>query len=118
MNHLHKTLAVSAASALMACGATAVPEAKMTRAVSAVRAAEAVNAEEHPDASLHLKMARDEIERATRHIEDGDDRDAERALDRAEVDAEVALHLARANEAEAEAREALKKVNELRMTTR
>jgi hypothetical protein len=96
-----------------ACGSTAMPPPSMTEAQSSVRAAEAVGAESLPRGALHLKLARDGIEDAKRLIADDESEKAELVLERAEVDAELALALTHEAKARAEAQTALAEVREL-----
>ena len=101
-------------SAVAACGGAALPAESLTSAQSAVRAAEVGDAETHPQASLHLKYARDQIEEAKRLIEDGDNERAKYVLERAEADAAVALGIARERAARAEADKAIAELAELK----
>jgi outer membrane protein OmpA-like peptidoglycan-associated protein len=64
-------------ASLSACGGTAVPEARMTTAKTSVSAAEAVKAEDEPQAKLHLKMAQDAIANAEQQIADNENEEAE-----------------------------------------
>lgn len=85
----------------------------MTAAESAIRAAEVGGAEEVPNGKLHLKYARDQVQQAVKLIEEKEYEAADLVLQRAEVDAEYALALARHQEARAEAQEMLQKIDEL-----
>jgi len=102
------------ASSAVACGGAAVPEAEMVKAKTSVSAAQAVGAEQEPKAALHLKLARDEIAAAEAFIADGDNDKARAALDRARLDAELALALTREAGTEREAQEAIDKVEALK----
>jgi hypothetical protein len=107
-------LIVSSAGLVAGCGGAPKPEAQATKSKAAVSAAEAVGAQSYPKAALHLKMARDQVNTAERLIADGDNEEADLALQRAEADAELALALAREEKEKAEAQEALRKVDELK----
>ena len=96
------------------CGGAAVPQDQLTAAEAAVRAAEVGGAPDNPKAALHLKYARDQIAEAKKLIEEDDNEKAAALLDRADVDAELALSLARVENARAEALAALEEVKELR----
>jgi hypothetical protein len=96
------------------CGSTPLPEPQNSQSRAAIRAAAETNAGQYPSASLYLKMATDEIKRAEALIADDEEEGALRALQRAEIDAELALDLARAEKAREEARQALARVQELR----
>ncbi|HEX2732839.1 MAG TPA: DUF4398 domain-containing protein [Polyangiaceae bacterium] len=105
---------VAIAMTLMACGGAAVPQDKLTAAEAAVRAAEVGGAPDNPQAALHLKYARDQIAEAQKLIEDDENEAAAGLLDRAEVDAELALALARVEGARAEAQAARNEIEELK----
>lgn len=103
------------ALALVACGGT-LPEPKeaMTQAEAAVRSAAEVGADKNPQATLHLKYARDQVDEAKRLIADADNGRAEYVLLRARADAELALMLAKANNQKIEAQRAADEVAEMR----
>lgn len=107
--------AVSVVLALVAtaCGGAAVPQDKLTAAEAAVRAAEVGGAPDNPKAALHLKYARDQIAEAKKLIEEDENERAAALLERAGVDAELALSLARVENARAEAQAALDEVKQL-----
>jgi hypothetical protein len=90
-----------------------MPSAKLTNAQSEIRAAEAVGAAKDPQAALHLKLARDDVKRAEKFIERGDNEEAELVLDGARVNAEIALTLAESAQVSAEAAEETKKIDML-----
>lgn len=96
-----------------ACG-SAPPREALTAAEASVRAAEVGGADETPKASLYLKHARDQVAAARALIEDGDNDRAAMTLDRALVDAEVALAQARREKAKAEAQEVIDEVEQLK----
>jgi Domain of unknown function (DUF4398) len=98
----------------VACGGSAVPQDKLTAAEAAVRAAEVGGASDNPQAALHLKYARDQIAEAQKLIEDDENDAAAALLDRADVDAELALSLARVEGARAEAQAARNEIEELK----
>ena len=98
----------------LACGGAAVPSETLTSAQAAVRAAEVGGAEGHPQASLHLKYARDQVDEAKRLIGDGDNERARMVLERAEIDAAVALAIARERKARAEADKAMAELAQLK----
>lgn len=98
----------------VACGGAAIPQEKLTAAEAAVRAAEVGGAPTNPKAALHLKYARDQIVEAKKYIEEEENEVAAVLLDRAEVDAELALALARVEGARAEATAALQEVQKLK----
>ncbi|HEU5074521.1 MAG TPA: hypothetical protein VFU02_10115, partial [Polyangiaceae bacterium] len=59
---------------------------------AAIAAAETVATEDHPQASLHLKLAKDQLQQAQELMEEEEEREkAELLLRRAKADAELAL---------------------------
>jgi hypothetical protein len=114
MRRIDFVVVTVAASAFMAgCGDATIPEPQFSDAKASVRAAEAVGAQHHPDAALHVKMAKDEIKIAQRLIRDDEEEEAVRALERARADAEVALAVARTAELRVAAQNAIRKVQAL-----
>jgi hypothetical protein len=101
------------ALALLACGGSSLPAPKVTEAESAVSAADAVGAANHPRAALHLKMARDQLAEAKTLIRNGDEDEARLVLDGAAADAELALMLTREEQARAQATQAAQSVKSL-----
>lgn len=101
---------------LGACASTGTPHGELSSAKSAISAAEAKGAQDVPQASLYLKMARDGVNRAETLIEEDKFRDAVRVLDRAELDAELAASLAEEEEVKVKAHEQLDRVKSLRQS--
>lgn len=104
------TLALFAA----ACGGAPPPNDRVASATAAVRAAEVGGAQSVPAATLHLKRAKEGIEKAKALMANGDNEEADWALQRAEVDAELALAQARETSAKAEAQAAVDQVETLK----
>lgn len=108
-------VAALAACLGVACGAAApVPGAQVTETQAAIRAAEEVGAPGVPKAALHLKMAKDQLQTAQALMTQDDNEQAKLTLDRARVDAELALALAREAAFRQKAAEALEKIKKLR----
>ena len=84
-----------------ACGGSSLPPAKAADTQAAISAAAAVGADQHPQAALHLKMARDQLKQAQDLISRDKDDQAKLVLERANADAEVALIITREAEASA-----------------
>src|SRR5438477_2542235 len=103
MNRTTSSLALAMGSALAACGGYAAPNEHMAATQAAARAAMEVGAKNSPDASLHLKLAQEEIAQAQKLMGDGDNKRADYVLTRAKADAELAVALARESAAQAEA---------------
>ncbi len=108
-------VATMAACLAVACGASApVPAGQVTETQAAIRAAEEVGAPGVPKAALHLKMAKDQLQTAQGLMTQEDNEQARLTLDRARVDAELALALAREAALRQKAQEALDKIKKLR----
>ena len=112
------TLGAIACLGLLGCGGGAMPSAQMTESKAAIRAADELGAERYPDAALHLRMARDQVEEAERFIADREFQAARRSLERAEADAELAIELARAEMTKQQARDAYQRVQRLQQELR
>jgi hypothetical protein len=89
------------------------PPAASADAKAAISAAEAVGAQSEPQAALHLKLARDQTTRADALSRDGKDDEARRMIERAKVDAEIALVLTRDASARAQAKDEAERVRAL-----
>lgn len=100
------------------CGGATLNRARVAEAQSSVVAAEAVGANDQPRAALHLQLARDEIAEAERRAADGDGESAELLLERARVDAELAMQLAKTEREQEKAREAWQKIQDLKQDER
>jgi hypothetical protein len=109
-----RTMAVGIATlALVACTKSVSVTPQMARTSSSISAAEAVGAPSHPNAALHLKMARDQLKAAQVLIAEGEKEQAIMQLVRAEKDAQLALTLTRSDEANQQANQDLQKVRAL-----
>jgi hypothetical protein len=85
--------------ALGACAGAPKPTEQLVSARSALRAAEEVGADRVPQAELHAKLAKEQLASAEKLMEEGDNAEAERVLQRAKADAELAVALSRKAEA-------------------
>jgi hypothetical protein len=102
--------------AALLVGCASAPTKQMGESQAAMRAAEEVGAGNHPEAAYHLKLAEDQIA-AAKELMDGNRREkkmAKRHLQRAELDAELAIAYTRTAGAEERAKEAWHEVNELK----
>jgi hypothetical protein len=106
--------ALAATSIVIGCGGAAVPQAHMTSSAASIRAAEEVGAENAPQAALHLRLAKEQRQRALELIRNDDNEEAARMLMRAEADAELAIELARETHVRAESNRTLEEVRTLR----
>jgi hypothetical protein len=94
------------------CASRPIPADKYARSQAAVKAAEELNAENEPEAALHLKLARQQLDEGKRLMKDGDNKNAALVLLRAESDGEAALNIARAKTAQVEAQRTIKQIQE------
>jgi hypothetical protein len=107
-------LALAALSAGAGCAGTPPPHDKVASSAAAIRAAEEVGARNQPAAELHLKLARDQVDKAKALLEDGEYERARFVLMRAESDAELAIVLAKESAARAQAQQAMAQVQALK----
>lgn len=112
MTGYRQLLALAGAVSLTACAST-LPESQLIETRSTLQAAEEIGGENAPDAQLHIKYARDQIEIARDLADEGRDKAARQMLGRAQSDAELALALARTQNAREEAQRAWNDVQEL-----
>jgi hypothetical protein len=92
------TLGFAVCAVAIGCASTPVPNAQMASAQTAVDSARGSGADRVSSANTHLAMAQDGVRKAKERIADGDNKEAERLLTRAEADA--ALAQAEAHEAQ------------------
>ena len=85
---------------------------------SAIRAAEESGAAKVPRASLHLQLAKEEMERSQKLAKDGEKEMATSYLQRAESDAELAVVLAHEQNEKTEAAQAVERVRLLQQESR
>lgn len=96
------------------CASLPAPTERMASSEAAVRGAREVGAEKVPPASLELRLAEEGIAQAKQLMAQGDNERAERLLQRAQADAELALSLAREDHARNEAAQVAAQVAQLR----
>lgn len=101
--------------AAIGCASARPPTARIASTQAAIRSAEEIGAPSIPRAALHLKYARDQVAQANGLMREGEVERAEEVLIRAQIDAELALVLARQHVAEAEAGKANEEVMALRL---
>lgn len=107
------TLAVITAAS-SACGGFPKPEARISSSEAAIRGAKEAGAPSVPAATLHLKLAEEEHDKAMALIKDGDNEKADFMLMRSEADAELANALAREATAKAETAKTQEQVEKLK----
>lgn len=118
MSRAHASLALVMSAAMSAiavgCGGAAAPNARVASTAGAITAAEEIGATTDPQAALHLRLAREQRQRAVELIERGDNADASWWLARAQADAELAISLAREAQTRAAAEQALSQIEDLK----
>lgn len=95
-------------------GCASNPPLRTEASTSGIRAAEEAGAANVPQASLHLQMAREELELARKLSANGEKEKAASMLLRAEADAELAIALSHGDAEQAESLEAMERVRQLR----
>jgi hypothetical protein len=108
---------VSSALLLLACGGAAVPQEQLTAAKAGISGAEVAGAPNEPQAALHLKLAKEQVAKAEALIAEGDNEEAARMVDRASVDAELALQLANEAKSKKEATDTMEQLERLKKET-
>jgi len=112
---LTKTLVGSAGLfVLIAAGCASkqtIPTQQLTDIEGAARSANELGAQSNPRAQLHLKLANDQLQQAKEALEDDDSERAGRLLERAKVDAELAVVLTRESNAQHKAKQAVSETN-------
>ena len=96
------------------CAASNFNQQRMVDTQATVAAVEELDEAEDPEVSLHLKYARDQLAAARRLVDEGEGDEANRMLERAHADAQLALAMARTERSRKEARAAWAEVEELR----
>ena len=104
-------VAFVAATFISGCAKNAPLHTEAT--TSGIRAAEEAGAAQVPQASLHLQLAKEGLERARELAAKGEKRDAASILTRAEADGELALALSHEDAQKTEALAALERVRQL-----
>jgi Domain of unknown function (DUF4398) len=117
MKHVSKigimVFAVAAVATAIAVGCTSAP-LHTEASTSGIRAAEEVGAAKVPQASLHLQLAKEELELAKGLAAKGEKEKAMSMLLRAEADSALAVALSRENAEKSEAQAAVERVRQLR----
>ena len=117
MKHVSKigilVFAVAVVAVAIAAGCASAP-LKTEGSTSGIRAAEEVGAASVPQASLHLQLAKEELERAKDLDTKGEKEQAASMLTRAEADATLAVQLSHSDAERQEAENAMARVRQLR----
>ena len=119
MRHVSKigimvfTVAVATTAIVAGCANTPAP-LRTEASTSGIRAAEEAGAANVPQASLHLQLAKEELELAKGLAAKGEKKKAASMLLRAEADAELAVVLSHGDAEKSEAKAAVERVRQLR----
>jgi outer membrane murein-binding lipoprotein Lpp len=105
--------AVAVVATLIVAGCANAP-LRTEGSTSGIRAAEEAGAAKVPKASLHLQLAREELEAARSWAARGEKEKADSMLMRAEADAELAVVLSREDAEKSEAMAAVERARQLR----
>jgi hypothetical protein len=117
MRHVSKigimVFAVAVMATAIVAGCASAP-LRTEASTSGIRAAEEAGAATVPQASLHLQLAKEELELARGMSKKGDKAEARSMLLRAEADAELAVVLSHGDAEKSEAMAAVERVRQLR----
>ncbi|MCK6591765.1 MAG: DUF4398 domain-containing protein [Polyangiaceae bacterium] len=102
------------AIAAIGCGGAAIPHEQLASSQASIRAAEEIGANSYPTAELHLRFAKDQVEKARALIADDENEEAKLVLQRAQADADLAIAITKESSVRTEAERALAQVRELR----
>ena len=108
---------VAVAATTIIAGCASVP-LRTEASTSGIRAAEEAGAASAPQASLHLQLAREELESAKGLAAKGEKEQADSMLMRAEADAELAVSLSHRDAEKSEAMAAVERARQLRKDNR
>lgn len=100
MKIIKTSLAIGITALGIGCASGTLPTEQLASTEASVRAAQELGAQNVPRAELHLRLAKEQVERARKLADDGDEERATMQLERARADAELALALARQSAAQ------------------
>lgn len=103
-----------AALGIVGCGSVPAPHEREASSQAAIRTATEMDAQQVPQAALHLKLAQEQFEKGKALMNDGDNARATYLLMRAQADAELSLALARENKTRIEAQTLIDKLRAAR----
>lgn len=103
-------MSVLGALSVVACASNPLPPARVTDTQAAITAAEAVGASNNPRAALHMKLAREQLQQGEALLRDGEEEEARLVIDRARMDAELAMALTREEKARGQAKHSMEKL--------
>jgi hypothetical protein len=102
MDLLKPGVAVAFGLVAFGCAGAPRPTDQLASAEASMRAAQELKAQQEPKAELHMKLAQEQIAKAHKLLDDGDNEEAARVLTRARADAELAIALSKQAQAERE----------------
>jgi hypothetical protein len=109
--------ALAALALGMGCASSPkAPSEQLAATTASERAATEVGAAGVPQAALYLQLATEQTEQAKLLAQKGENTRAQRVLERAQADAELALAMARAEQERTAAEHALSRVQQLQKT--
>jgi hypothetical protein len=114
-NVMFLVMAFTALTIMSGCASTPINTEKST---SGIRAAEEVGAAEVPKASLHLKLAKEELVLAKKYEANNEPLKAKSMLKRSEIDAELAVALAKERDEKTKSSAELENVRVLKKENR
>lgn len=103
---------VIACLAFVGCASAPVPADKLAKTSASIKSAEELNADQEPNAALHLRLAREQLASAKQLMQDNDNERAGYVLDRAGADADAAREIARAKMSKVEVDKTKEQINE------
>jgi hypothetical protein len=106
MRIIHTVFVAGIGLTALACAGAPAPTERLASAQAAVRAAKEVGAKDVPQAKLHAQLAQEQVDQATKLIEDGENERADAILRRAQADAELAVALSRESTSQQQAQAA------------
>jgi len=100
MRIIKSSLAIGITALGLGCASGTLPTEQLASTEASVRAAQELGAQNVPRAELHLRLAKEQVERARKLADEGDEERATLQLERARADAELAVALARQSAAQ------------------
>jgi hypothetical protein len=112
---MRTALVIGVVGFLGACGSSIPPpNERLATAEAAARSARELGADKEPKAQLHLKLATEQIDQGKKLMGEGDNKRADLVLQRAGSDAELAVMLAKENNAKGDAEKAQDRVKQIK----
>lgn len=106
-------MAIGALALFAGCAGGSSIGPQLTQSTGSVRAAQELGAQQNPEASLHLKLAQESLAQGQKLADAGEEAAARRALEQAELDAELAIALVKEHRAQEDLRSVDQQLAEL-----